>query len=104
MKNNDSKFNQKPVPLIAREDHIRIVAHENVGKDYEATIENLSSSLINHEWYSHGIKHFGDAKGNHRLAYRNVMNDNVYYPRTTEKYKEFIKKQYDYYKGKEKRK
>jgi RHS repeat-associated protein len=86
------------------EEQIRIEAHENIGKDYEATVENLSSTIITHEWYSHGIKGYGDRHHNHRLAYRNVMNDKVYYPRTTKKYKKFVNKQYKMYKSKEKNK
>ena len=86
------------------EEQIRIEAHEDIGKDYEATVENLSSTIITHEWYSHGIKGYGDRQRNHRLAYRNVMNDKVYYPRTTKKYKKFVNQQYEMYKSKEKNK
>ena len=80
---------------------VRIEAHEDIGVDYEATVENLSSSLIVHEWYSHGIKGYGDKKKNHRLAYLKVMEDKTFYPKTTKKYKEFVKSKYNKYKNKE---
>jgi RHS repeat-associated protein len=83
------------------EDKVRIVAHENIGRDYEATVENLFASLLVHEWYSHGIKGYGDAKNNHRLAYSNVMRDKTFYPKTTIKYKNFVRNMYNYYRDKE---
>ena len=86
------------------ENKIRIVAHEDVGKGYEATVENLSASLLVHEWYSHGVKGYGDANNNHRIAYSNVMKDKVFYPRTTKRYKNFIRSNYNYNKNKERRK
>ena len=79
------------------EDKIRIVAHDDIGKDYEATVENLLSSLIPHEWYSHGVKGYGTNTSDHRFAYENVMKDPVFYPKTTAKYKQFIKKNYNHY-------
>ena len=85
------------------ENKIRIVAHEDIGKDYEATVENLSASLLIHEWYSHGVKGYGDAKNNHRFAYSNVMKDKVFYPRTTKRYQNFIRNNYNYYKNKERK-
>ena len=41
---------------------------------------------------------------NHRIAYSNVMKDKVFYPRTTKRYKNFIRSNYNYYKNKERRK
>ena len=64
----DPRRSTPPDPR-AIHDEGRIVAHENIGGDYEATVENLSASLLVHEWYSHGIKGYGDANNNHRLAY-----------------------------------
>ncbi|WP_139261734.1 hypothetical protein [Xylanibacter ruminicola] len=66
-----------------------------------ATVENLSASLIVHEWYSHGVRGLGDANNNHRLAYLNVMRDKTFYPKTTSKYKKFVKNRYNYYKKRE---
>lgn len=54
-----------------------------------------------HEWYTHGYYKVGDAYNNHNLAYKNILNDKEFYPKTTSKYKEFIKGQYQYYKQKE---
>ena len=42
--------------------------------------------------------------GQHRIAYSNVMKDKVFYPRTTKRYKNFIRSNYNYYKNKERRK
>ena len=83
------------------ENKIRIDAHEDIGRDYEATVENLSASLLVHEWYSHGVKGYGDANNNHRLAYSNVMRDKTFYPKTTIKYKNFVRNMYNKYKNRE---
>ena len=95
---NDSHFTTEK---RRGEDKIRIVAHDDIGKDYEATVENLLSSLIPHEWYSHGVKGYGTHTSNHRFAYENVMKDPVFYPKTTAKYKQFIEDKYNYYMRKE---
>src|SRR5574344_71007 len=44
----------------------------------------------------------GDEFNNHSQAYKNVMNDKTFYPKTTPMYKAFIKKAYNMYKSKEK--
>src|SRR5690606_27311478 len=36
--------------------------------NYETTVENIQSSIIVHEWYSHIKKNQGDGYGSHRLA------------------------------------
>ena len=77
-----------------------IEAHQIGG--YEATVENLICSILIHEWYSHGKFKIGDLFNNHSLAYKNVMTDKLFFPKTTKKYQEFIKRNYDFYKKREK--
>ena len=43
---------------------------------YEATVENIASTVIVHEWYSHFKKQFGNRFNNHRFAYKNVIESN----------------------------
>ena len=62
----------------------------NFTKYYEATIENIASSLLVHEWYSHAIKYNGNAWKSHRLAYKNVINFKKLWDKTTDKYKGFV--------------
>ena len=62
----------------------------NFTKYYEATIENIASVLIVHEWYSHAIKYNGNAWKSHRLAYKNVINFKQLWDKTTDKYKGFV--------------
>ena len=57
--------------------------------DYETTIENLASSIIVHEWYSHAQKKTSDFYKSHRLAYKNVINWKPFWNKTTNKYKRF---------------
>lgn len=57
--------------------------------EYEATVENIASSIIVHEWYSHGKKFNGDKMRSHRLAYKNVVNYKPLWNKTTDKYKKF---------------
>ena len=57
---------------------------------YEGTIENIASSVLVHEWYSHGIMHNDDKYKSHRLAYKNVINYKPLWDLTTDKYKGFI--------------
>ena len=56
---------------------------------YENTVENIASSIIVHEWYSHGKKYSSDDKKSHRLAYKNVINYKFLWNKTTDKYKYF---------------
>ena len=70
-------------------------------KDYESTVENIASSIIVHEWYSHGKKHNGNRYKSHRLAYQNVINYKKFWNKTTDKYKAFVLYQLKYYNFKE---
>ena len=86
----------------------QIKAH-GIKNDYEGTVENLLSSILIHEWYSHGewgvgdhhINSNGRPQPNHRIAYQNMMRDEVYYPKTTNSFKQFVLKSYNYYLNKE---
>ena len=69
--------------------------------NYEATVENIASSVLVHEWYSHGIKHNLDEYKSHRLAYKNVINCKQLWDKTTDKYKGFVMSNLQYYTEKE---
>jgi len=56
---------------------------------YETTVENIQSSVIVHEWYSHMQKGNRDAMKSHRLAYKNVINYKDLWNKTTDRYKGF---------------
>lgn len=56
---------------------------------YETTVENIASSIIVHEWYSHLMKRNGNKMGSHRLAYKNVINYKLLWDATTEDYKAY---------------
>ena len=56
---------------------------------YESTVENIASSIIVHEWYSHGKKYNRDDIKSHRLAYQNVINYKSLWDKTTDNYKKF---------------
>ncbi len=73
----------------------------NNQSDYESTVENIASSLIVHEWYSHGMKLNRDSMKSHRLAYKNVINFKPLWDKTTPSYKKFVLKQLKYYTEKE---
>lgn len=60
---------------------------------YETTVENVSSSVIVHEWYSHQIKGVNDDLKSHRLAYKNVINYKALWNNTTNAYKAFVLEQ-----------
>jgi len=68
---------------------------------YENTVENIASSIIVHEWYSHGMKHTSDKNNSHRLAYKNVINYKYLWNKTTDKYKYFNLYNLWYYTNKE---
>lgn len=55
---------------------------------YEATVENILSTVLVHEWYSHGIKHIGDE--NHVIAYENVIRCKDLWDKTTSRYQYFV--------------
>ena len=57
-------------------------------KTYEATVENILSTVLVHEWYSHGIKHIGDE--NHVIAYENVIRCKDLWDKTTSRYQYFV--------------
>ncbi len=59
------------------------------GYSYETTVENIASSIIVHEWYSHLMKRNGSKMHSHRLAYKNVINYKLLWDATTEDYKAF---------------
>ena len=58
---------------------------------YETTVENIQSSVIVHEWYSHIKKGQGNFPylKSHRLAYKNVINYKGLWDKTTDAYKGF---------------
>ena len=56
---------------------------------YETTVENIQSSVIIHEWYSHIMKGNTDQLRSHRLAYKNVINYKALWNNTTDAYKKF---------------
>ena len=56
---------------------------------YETTVENIQSSVVVHEWYSHIMKGNTDQLKSHRLAYKNVINYKALWNNTTDAYKKF---------------
>lgn len=73
---------------------------EIVGLDnhsYETTVENMQSTLLVHEWYTHGIMKKGDFNKTHYKAYENVIA-HPFFNKTTNRYKgimlEGLKKYY----------
>lgn len=69
-----------------------LITGEITGNDrysYETTVENLQSSIVVHEWYSHFIMGVGDDTGNHSQAYKNVIGYKSLWNNTTENYKIF---------------
>jgi hypothetical protein len=63
-----------------------------VGSDrysYTTTVENIQSSIIVHEWYSHKMKKNCDDSHSHTLAYKNVINFKELWNSTTTDYKTF---------------
>ena len=75
-----------------------IYATDHYLQTYEATVENILSSLIFHEWFSHKIQGCGDKTGNHQQAYQNVM-DGALWGSTTDNYQNFIQKKFIDYDG-----
>ena len=70
-------------------------------ESYETTVENLASSIIVHEWYTHIRKDAGKRFKSHRLAYKNVINWKPFWDKTTDRYKFFCLWQLQYYTKKE---
>lgn len=54
---------------------------------YESTVENIASSVIVHEWYSHGVMHYGGYENSHRFAFKNVIDYKRLWDKTTPSYK-----------------
>ena len=67
----------------------KIVGSDLYNKSYETTVENIQSSVIVHEWYSHLKKGNNDLLKSHRLAYKNVINFKPLWNKTTDNYKKF---------------
>lgn len=57
---------------------------------YETTVENIQSTIVIHEYYSHIKKNNGDNYRSHRLAYKNVINYKPLWNKTTDAYKGFV--------------
>ncbi len=75
----------------------RIYGTGNFPKFYEATVENIASSVLVHELYSHGLKHFCDADKTHRFAYINVIKWTPIWDKTTDKYKKYVLRELTHY-------
>ena len=67
----------------------KIQGSDKYANVYETTVENIQSSVIVHEWYSHMIKGNSDKYKSHRLAYKNVINFKPLWDKTTDNYKKF---------------
>ncbi len=65
-----------------------IVWSNDFFSEYEGTIENIASTILVHEWYSHGIMHIGEE--NHEKAYENVLKYRSLWENTTIKYRYFV--------------
>ena len=76
--NTEFKLSADFVPIISG----------NAAFKYEGTVENIASSIIVHEWYSHGVCHVYDGKFNHWNAYFNVICFNPLWRKTTTKYQD----------------
>ncbi len=83
-------------------EHRKYIKISGNGKttSYENTVENTVSSVLVHEWYGHGIKYVSDEYNNHSKAYEYVQKS-PFWNKTTDKYKEFVLRQYNIYKNKE---
>ena len=68
----------------------RIYGTGNSTDVYEATVENIVLSVLVHEWYSHGIMHYGDMDNTHRFAYLNTALYKPLWENTTNRYKQFV--------------
>lgn len=72
--------------------------------NYESTVENIASSIIVHEWYSHIKKNYGTDTKDHRFAYKNVIDYKYLWNKTTLDYKEFnLKKLFKFTKNETKK-
>jgi len=66
-------------------------------KGYEATVENIASSVIVHEWYSHIVEGVGDITNDHSKAYFNVLFNNLLGCKITQSYTNFNIEKYNLY-------
>ena len=89
---NDGYWSTAPDYNNERSGKPKIYGSGGYVNDYESTVENIASSIIVHEWYSHGKKFNGDLNKSHRLAYQNVINFKRFWNKTTDKYKAFVLK------------
>ena len=67
----------------------KIQGSDKYANVYETTVENIQSSIVVHEYYSHIKKNNGDKYKSHRLAYKNVINHKPLWDKTTDNYKKF---------------
>ena len=61
----------------------------NLFTEYEGTVENIASSIIIHEWYSHEILKYHDNTHTHHKSYFLLTIDEYFGRKTTDKYKRF---------------
>ena len=72
---------------VVRSGRGTISGADRYGDSFETTVENIASSIIIHEWYSHIRKNNSEDLKSHRLAYKNTINDPVFWEKTTDAYK-----------------
>ena len=65
-----------------------------IPNSYEYTVENIASSVIVHEWYSHMISKSANTPNPHSNAYFNVMLYKPLWNKTTDRYKAFVNSKY----------
>ena len=86
----------KPCRLTITENYLLVKEEVSVGnytilktQGYEATVENIISSVIYHEWYGHHICGYSEEQGNHQKCYE-ASKACPFYEQTTENYKAFV--------------
>jgi hypothetical protein len=86
----------KPCGLTITENYLLVKKEVSVGnytilktQGYEATVENIISSVIYHEWYGHHICGYSEEQGNHQKCYE-ASKACPFYEQTTENYKAFV--------------
>ena len=89
-------------------EQIEITAYNGTPKDYEATVENLASTLIVHEWFGHGVLNYGSNRKlfglllpNHYKVYEKVIDFLPFFNKTTPQYKHSVKNKYNLYRKNE---
>lgn len=70
---------------------------------YETTVENLASSIIVHEWYTHIMQKQGSFNMSHSKAFDNVLDKNInpFLQKTTSGYNSFNVRGRNHYRKKE---